>query len=331
MLTGWWISWGVLHFLVLDSYGMALPEAIIDSLICTVLLAAACLLIMNNMKYYLPGDERYWYVLTISAALGLIWTGLSRLFLWMIFRDNESYTSMLAHSSVIRFAIAFLMMACVAVLSLLWYSVQERKKSDKHKSDTEKFAREAELSALRQQLQPHFLFNSLNSINALIGSNPEEARNMIHQLSLFLRGTLRKEERQLVTLKEELEQLALYLAIEKVRFGNRLSPVIHGGETNGRFLIPSLLLQPVVENAIKFGLYDTTGHAEIIISAAAEKNMLRITVQNPFDPETSNPAKGTGFGLSSVRRRLYLLYGRKDLLETQTQDTIFITTLLIPQ
>ena len=120
-------------------------------------------------------------------------------------------------------------------------------------------AKESELFKLRQQLQPHFLFNSLNSINALIGNRPDEARKMVQQLSDFLRGTIKKEETQWVTLQEEMQYLQLYLDIEKVRFGNRLSTAIEIGEDVSEMTLPALILQPIVENAIKFGLYDTTG------------------------------------------------------------------------
>ena len=108
------------------------------------------------------------------------------------------------------------------MVSVIWYNWQEQSEQEVRKQDAEKLTKEAELFKLRQQLQPHFLFNSLNSINALIGSRPQEARKMVQQLSDFLRGTIRKEEHQWVTLKEELQYLQLYLDIEKVRFGHRL-------------------------------------------------------------------------------------------------------------
>src|SRR5204863_4547310 len=95
--------------------------------------------------------------------------------------------------------------------------------------------------------------------------------------------------------------------------------------------LPALLLQPIVENAIKFGLYDTTEEVTISIHASCENNQLTITVQNPFDSETARSNAGTGFGLSSVQRRLYLLFGRNDLLQTATEENIFTTTIRIPQ
>src|SRR5690606_1189652 len=199
-----------------------------------------------------------------------------------------------------------------------------------HKAETEQLAREAELATLRQQLQPHFLFNSLNSISALAGSEPEEARKMIQQLSDFLRGTIKRDNQQITTLEDELKHLKLYLEIEKVRFGHRLKTELHDDPVTKLLKIPALLLQPIVENSIKFGLYDTTGEITIYIKARLENTQLVIMVQNPFDPSTTQP-QGIGFGLSSVQRRLYLLYGRNDLLSTTQNNSIFTTVVRIPQ
>lgn len=154
---------------------------------------------------------------------------------------------------------------------------------------------------------------------------------MIHQLSDFLRTTLRKEEEQWVKMEEELQSLELYLEIEKVRFGHRLSTVITKDDESRQMLIPPMLLQPVVENAIKFGLYDTTEDVTICITVSADNDILKVTVQNPFDPETANPRHGTGFGLNSVKRRLYLLFARKDLVETSSKDHVFTTIINIPK
>jgi len=95
--------------------------------------------------------------------------------------------------------------------------------------------------------------------------------------------------------------------------------------------MPPMLLQPIVENAIKFGLYDTTESITISITGKVQDSSLEILVQNPFDPETSYPKQGTGFGLNSVKRRLYLLFGRNDLLDTSATENIFTTTVKIPQ
>jgi LytS/YehU family sensor histidine kinase len=235
---------------------------------------------------------------------------------------------------MIRGLIIWLMITLVAILSWIWYYIQEQRDSELREQDALKLAREAELATLRQQLQPHFLFNSLNSISALAGSRPEEARKMIQQLSDFLRGTIRRDDQQLVTLDEELKHLQLYLEIEKVRFGHRLRTELAKDDEALSMKLPSLLLQPIVENAIKFGLYDTTGEITIRIQARVVENNLELKVENPFDPATSQPRQGTGFGLNAVQRRLYLLYARNDLLTTTqdgTEQPIFITNVRIPQ
>jgi two-component system, LytTR family, sensor kinase len=331
----WWAVISVVYSLILTgtlkSFHLTTIQIVTDALISNVLLGGCCLLIINNMRYYLPRQEKYWYVIIISLGLSAVSTLVARVTLWFIFMHDEHYNDALAQSGGIRFGISCLLIACMAILSLLWYTHKEQKTANDRKTDVEKLAREAELFKLRQQLQPHFLFNSLNSINALIGTQPEQARKMINQLSDFLRGTLKKEDQQWVILSDEFQYLELYLDIEKVRFGHRLSSSINSEEETQSMKLPPMLLQPIVENAIKFGLYDTMGDVTISIDAKKIDGYLIITVQNPFDPETSHPKKGTGFGLSSVQRRLYLLFARNDLLETKVDNNLFTTVVKIPQ
>ena len=153
---------------------------------------------------------------------------------------------------------------------------------------------------------------------------------MVQQLSDFLRGTINKND-ELSDLAAELLHLNLYLEIEKVRFGNRLNTNITADEESLKKLIPPMLLQPIVENAIKFGLYDTLENVTIHIAAKYEIPYLEISITNPFDQETAHPNKGIGFGLNSIQRRLALLYSRTDLLKTSTSEKTFTTTILIPQ
>jgi TRAP-type C4-dicarboxylate transport system permease small subunit len=327
----WWILCIVAQFGLLSRYRFSVRESLADSLISNCFLAAACLLITLNLKYYLPRKERYWYVLIISGAVSGFWLLITKTCLRIVLRDHRHYLDLLDQSIYLRYVIGFLMIGCMAVLCLLWYTLQEQQEAHLRREQAEQLSKDAELLKLRQQLQPHFLFNSLNSISALAGSQPERARSMIHQLSEFLRGTLRKEEKQMINLAEELHHLSLYLEIEKVRFGQRLQTSIETNEASDKAMIPSLLLQPVVENAIKFGLYDTTGPVIIHINTSMAGGYLTIEVTNPFDPDTAVSGRGTGFGLASIRRRLYLLYARQDLLETRTEEQIFITQIRIPQ
>lgn len=318
-------------FFLHNSYGLSWKAAAIDSLISNDLLILLSLLMMNTLRFYLPRGSSYINIIIWGVALLIGWNFLRRWLLGLIFHQDPVYMNFLEDSLLIRGIIGFLLLGCVSLITILWLIFEEQKSSERRKQDAEKLAREAELFKLRQQLQPHFLFNSLNSINALIGSRPDEARRMVQQLSDFLRGTIRKEDKQWVTLREELQYLQLYLDIEKVRFGNRLATAITVEEKANDLKLPALLLQPVMENAIKFGLYDTTGETVIRLDAQVQDNILRIRIENPYDPETAAPKTGTGFGLQSVQRRLDILFARQDLLQTTTRDHTFITEIKIPQ
>ena len=305
--------------------------ALADTLVTNGLLSIACLLVMINLRFYNPTKGKFVHLLVLCVAVSFLYTAIIRFGLTAIWPDNAAYQLFLKQSLQVRFDMALLITGCASLISTIIYTQQEYKENEQRKTEAEKIAREAELFKLRQQLQPHFLFNSLNSISALAISEPPLARKMIQQLSDFLRGTLKKEDQQHINWNEELQYLNLYLEIEKVRFGHRLSTVINSSPETGTAQLPSMLLQPIVENAIKFGLYDTTEAITISIKAEVENNNLVVTVQNPFDPETSRPNQGTGFGLRSVQRRLYLLYGRSDLLEGRVLDSMYITIIKIPQ
>ena len=319
------------HVILLNWYDLQLKVAIADSVISNIPLLGICLLVMNTIRYYLPGREQYMNILAMCIVLTILWLLLTKWLLGLSLNSFEGYEEFLHRSLIIRFSIGFLVLGIVTMMGINWFTWQEQQKNEERKTDAEKLAREAELFKLRQQLQPHFLFNSLNSINALIGIRPEEARKMVQQLSDFLRGTIKKEETQWVNLLEEIQYLQLYLDIEKVRFGNRLATVIEIEEATQQMKVPALLLQPIVENAIKFGLYDTTGETIIRLETRKQEGELIIKVSNPFDPETSSPRQGTGFGLKSAQRRLYLLFARHDLLATDAKENIFTTTVKIPQ
>lgn len=327
----WWSIISIIHSFALSAFDLTITQIFLDSFICNLLLASGCVLIFNNMRFYLPRQEKYYYVLVISLAVSGVWLFVSNIILKYIFKADDHYLDVLGSSLSIRYGVSFLMVSCMSMISLLWYTQQEQQETNSRKADAERLAKEAELFKLRQQLQPHFLFNSLNSISALTGTQPEKARHMIQQLSDFLRGTLRRDEQQWSSLKEELEYLQLYLDIEKVRFGYRLQTNIECTDKALQMRLPSLLLQPVVENAIKFGLYDTIGEVLITIDAMDKNELLEITIINPFDEETAQPLQGTGFGLASIKRRLFLLFARHDLLQTSAKDNKFITTIVIPQ
>jgi hypothetical protein len=330
----WWIFWTIVGTILVRQFQFRWPIAFADAAITQLDWTIAGYVLNSMLRYYRPSPKNLLNLLAFSLALAALFTflvlpyGLPQIMAYL--GSPPDYAHFLDESLFVRFIIAWMQLLFVAAISWMWYFIEEQQQNTKMKTDTERLAREAELSQLRQQLQPHFLFNSLNSINALVVSQPELARKMIQQLSDFLRGTVKKDDRQVVSLEEELHQLSLYLDIEKVRFGYRLKSEIKADDEAKACKLPPLLLQPIVENAIKYGLYDTIGEITISIQASVEDKQLVIRVQNPFDPATSQP-KGTGFGLNSIARRLYLIYFNNNLLETAAQDSTFTTTIKIPQ
>lgn len=324
-----WLLWMGIHVWLLHSYGWTIKAAVTDSVVSNALLLIGSLLIATSLRFYLPRQRRYSYLLALNIIVCLLWFFVSRSLL-LVVGSSEDDRIFWSNTVALRLAAGILVLGSSTLLFVLWFILQQQREDEQRNNEMEKLAREAELFHLREQLHPHFLFNSLNSINALIGSQPMEARRMIQQLSDFLRGTLRHHQQQWNTLQQELEHLELYLNIEKVRFGHRLQTVITCSEEAAVVCIPVMLLQPIVENAIKFGLYDTTETITIQIRASLNMQRLTVMVTNPFDPQTLSRKKGTGFGLRSIERRLYLLFAQTGLVQTATSDGQFITTLIIP-
>lgn len=327
----WWALWTTLQTLVVHRFGWSWGQSLIDAALTHTIFFGSGYIFANTYRYYRPGSVHYSTRIGYVIALTIIAVAAQRIGLELIFRNNETYKAFLHQSMPVRFLFSLVMTALIATLHWLTYALREQEKFNTRKKETEALWKEAELSRLRQQLQPHFLFNSLNSISALAGSKPEEARTMIHNLSDFLRSTLKKDDHQLVPLSEELRNIALYLSIERVRFGDRLHVDIVHDATCDHLLLPGLLLQPIIENAIKFGLYDTTDQVTITLHSQCVDGLLQLKVCNPFDQANALPRSGAGFGLTSVQRRLYLLYARHDLLTTEKKDHIFCTTVNIPQ
>ncbi len=303
--------------------------ALMDAGFHWLILGLIAYFIANTLSYYHPSRGKIALSLLAPALLTLIGLQLAGGVCHWFIRDS-AYDYFTASWALYRYTVFFLILVAITMLSLLWYRLGEKEDAQRRKEEMERIAREAELFKLRQQLQPHFLFNSLNSINALIGSRPAEARNMVQQLSDFLRGTLKREDQKLISLNEELEYLKLYLDIEQLRFGHRLKVEMELDESAATWQIPPLILQPLLENAIKFGVYGTTGNITIFLKSSVQDNHLYITVQNPYDQDME-PPRGTGFGLKSVRRRLLLLYGRPNLLNLHKEDGQFMAEIKIPK
>jgi two-component system LytT family sensor kinase len=272
------------------------------------------------------------YAIAAGLVFGIIAGYLHSYLEMLIFLPPHEarYDSWLSISPALRYTVypALLIIFCLVVAMIREKAETVRRFNQQQDAAT--LLRDAELFKLRQQLQPHFLFNSLNAISSLTIMAPDKAAEMVSRLADFLRTAVRQGQRDYVSFAEELSYLESYLRIEAVRFGDRLHIDWSIDENLEQLRIPPFLLQPLVENAIRYGVYGRTGEVRIAVRAATENGLLSIVIENPFDPAMT-PSKGTGFGLTGVRRRLYLLFARQDLLRTESANEVFHTHILIPQ
>jgi LytS/YehU family sensor histidine kinase len=189
--------------------------------------------------------------------------------------------------------------------------------------------RESQLKALKSQVNPHLLFNSLNSIAALAGADAERAREMCVRLADFLRTSLKLGERAIIPLSEELELTRMYVGVEQVRFAGKLRFVEQVSKECGPMEVPSLAIQPLVENAVKHGVAMMAEGGEIRLEGYLNGPRLRLTVSNPFDPDAPMQQR-TGIGLRNLRERVEAVYhGRAEML-IQPQEREYRVTLDLP-
>ncbi len=259
----------------------------------------------------------------------VVWLSLSNYILRLLFQNQVTYINFLVDSRIWRMIVGVLFYSIsVLIFYLIRYyrDMQERLKKE---LELQNLLKDSELRMLKSQINPHFIFNSLNSVSALTVSKPEDAREMVVKLSDFLRYSLGKENSELNSLEQEIKNVSLYLDIEKVRFGEKLKFEKQISKDCLTEKVPNLILQPLLENAIKYGVYDSIEPVTIHLTCEKLNGMVQVHIKNNFDP-TSVTAKGEGIGLANVRKRLNLVYGRSDLLHIEHGETDFLVTLKIP-
>jgi LytS/YehU family sensor histidine kinase len=227
------------------------------------------------------------------------------------------------------FSAGVLLYLLAVALHYLLIALEQSRLAERRALQADVMAREAELRALRAQVDPHFLFNSLNSIGALAGSDPQASRRMCLLLGDFLRQSLRLGGRERIALADELALVANYLEIERVRFGTRLQVEEAIEDAARGCRVPPLLLQPLVENAIVHGIAQRLEGGAVRCAAGVESGELRIVIENSCDADRPR-GRGAGVGLDNVRRRLAASYGGAARLQTAESDGVFRVALSLP-
>lgn len=267
--------------------------------------------------------------LTAGLIFLILWIWAGTLIMSLLGITHSDYLHFLYKSQPLRFFLGGLLYT----LYILFFYLYVYYVSFRNKLKTEGFlearVKETQLELLKSQLNPHFIFNSLNSISSLTLSNPEKAREMVVKLSTFLRYSLGNKSQRLVNLREEIENCRLYLDIEKIRFGNRLHLEIVVPESCESCQIPDMLLQPLFENAIKHGVYESIEPVIVKLTVERIPGFCKITLSNSF--EEAGSRTGKGIGLKNVRERLQLVYGSGDLMIIDRKDHLYKVILRIPQ
>lgn len=264
-----------------------------------------------------------------SVITSGLWVAISGFAIGKINSDDLLYSPFLNSSLVWRFLIGILFyVALVSVFYVIIYYKNFQEKLLKE-AELNTLVKEAELNALKYQINPHFIFNSLNSISSLTISNPQRAQDMTIKLSSFLRSTLAKNEKQKSKLSEEINAGKLYLDIEKIRFADKFEFVEEIKNECKDLEVPSMILQPLFENAIKHGVYESLEKVTIKLSCGIEKEYFKIIVENNYDPEAVSK-KGAGIGIKNIKNRMKLIYGQDNLVSTEKKNNIFKVTIYIP-
>ncbi|HTX88621.1 MAG TPA: histidine kinase [Bacteroidales bacterium] len=317
---GIWVLITGIHFSVLYfQYGIPFVASLADSLTFNLIFCILGIPVYYVVRYNMPSRKSQSGMLlnqvTAMALILVIWMSSGYSILTAIFSTNVRYVVFLSGSIPYRIISGlFFYILVVFGYYLLLYN---RNLQEKILAETRlnELLKEAELTNLRSQINPHFLFNSLNSISALTISNPENAREMIIRLSDFLRYSVSSSSTAFTELGNELSNIRRYLDIEKTRFGEKLVYEMKVDPAHMNYPVPVMILQPLFENAIKHGVYESVNQVKIVMDSLPCDDCLEVRIVNDFDPEAP-PRKGAGIGLKNIRERLRLLYGADDLLKT---------------
>jgi sensor histidine kinase YesM len=265
-----------------------------------------------------------------SIIASLIWLGLAFIILTkLVFPKERAYESFFENTFLWRFLIGILFYFILAAFYYLFIYYQNFHERLLRESELKSLVKEAELKSLKFQINPHFIFNSLNSINSLIHTSPTKAATMTVKLGEFLRSTLAKKDIQTNSLREELMIARLYLDIEKVRFGEKINYIenIDNGCLN--IEIPNMILQPLFENAVKHGVYESLEPVKIRVTAKLEQDFLKIRVENDYEP-SAIPKKGERVGLENISLRFQNMYNKNNLCVVEKEQKTFRVILYIP-
>ncbi|MFO8002119.1 MAG: histidine kinase [Marinilabilia sp.] len=340
-LGGWCLLMMVHIIFLFNQTPLTTQAVLIDAFIYNAVLMILALALYFPLAYPDEGSSphmfRKWSLLyhlfhhSVTAAITLIlWLGVSFMLTKLFLENDQTYMTFTRQSIPFRATVGLLLLVLLISMYHFFGFYKHLEEKNLREEQLKKMVKEAELKALKAQLNPHFLFNSLNSISSLTISDPDGAREMLTQLSDFLRYSLKNNNEALLPLEEEIRNMRRYLEIEKVRFGDRLNSAFEIPMPCYDWPVPAMLLQPVYENAIKHGLYESVDPITIRTYCSVKEDFLDLSIINNFDPD-STPQKGEGVGLENVRSKLFLFYNRTDLMSINRENNHFEIRFMLPK
>lgn len=329
-----WLVAVVANILVLvlgNNFGVV--EAIVQVSAFMLSFAVIGTAIWYVIKFSTLENNNFWRIVfahAIAASIIIfIWMYIGIVVIKLFHPDPSTWFQENSMASGIFGGYALYTIYVVFFYAINYYN--EFKEKLRNEGKLKALVKEAELHALKSQINPHFLFNSLNSISSLTMTDPEKAQEMVINLSQLMRYSLKHDQNEKVSFKQELENNKLYLHIEKVRFGKKLNPSFDIKEECLKAEIPNMILQPLYENAIKYGVYEATEPVDVFTGCRMTKDEgLEVTIKNTYDPDVLSK-KGEGIGLRNIRERLEIIYGNPGLLKVEDNKKEFKVTLTIPQ
>ncbi len=335
-LINYAMVWSIIigaHFAVLHwYYQLPIGISVADSLLFNVFFAFLGISLWYLVRYN-KSNQNFFVIFSSHVISSLLLIGFWLISGYLILKytiDDVHYLSFMDSSFPWRIISGIFYYSAFVLVYYVVVYYQDIQKKVKQEANLKTLIKEAELSALKSQINPHFLFNSLNSVSSLTITSPEKAQEMIIKLSEYLRYSLSNEEQQITTLKTALDNIKLYLEIEKIRFGERLNFQFNCDEKTLIAKIPAMILQPLFENAIKHGVYESTETINVILDCNIDENNLELSLQNDFDKEAKS-TKGEGIGLKNTRERLFLIYKKNDLLTINKSVNTYQVSIKIPQ
>jgi len=332
----WWLVWLFLalgqSLLFYFAYGSFIQISLIDSLVSLIIYSGIALSLWYPFRFFNSGVTNTTGLISNLVASGALsvtlWVLITKFIMTVALPEQTNYLAYWDKTFPYRIGTGVFIYGLIILTYYLFVSLSNLSEKSAKEAKLESLVKETELKMLRSQINPHFLFNSLNSISSLTITDPEKARDMVVKLSEFMRYALSRKDEQPVSLQNELENLRLYLDIEKVRFGDKLMTEENIENDCLNFKIPVMLLQPLYENAVKHGVYESTESVRILTNAKIIDGYIEIIISNNYDPLPSLK-RGTGTGLLNVSRRLEVFYGNKASIKTSRENGVYTVTIYI--